>query len=768
MAIQVSPGVSVTEYDATTTVPVVSTTTGAIAGVFRWGPIGQLVLVDSEVTLWKRFGKPTNLNAETFFTAANFLAYGNSLYVSRAANTTDTTTDGYGTFSAIADTSGAIVANVAGNTYWGSNVNANFNITNQTAYNTAANNGQFSSNPTYLYTAKYPGAIGSSLTISTVDTANAYSSNLVNISNTTFTFNSNTAVLSFNDTSAIINAATAAANLASYVAYQALTVGDWITVGNTTIGTQTLQVASKGTAPALVINAGVTFTASSNTVTGLSGMTNAYIGYSVSASIAGLANNTTIVSVPSSTSVVLSSAFTGSTGSATIKAAQEFLNLSFYTPYTLSTPYVASGNVGRLWQYYSSVTGAPAVSYYGQNYGNSAAVDQIHAVVTDTLGKFTGVPGQILEVFQGMSRATDSKTVDGATNYYLNILNQNSNYVWVTNLPTASYANTSANMTTLTDVVPTSIAFAGGQDGFSESNVGTNIGAITAAYDQYKSTERASISLLLTGKSDETNRTLLGNYLIQNIAQPRMDCVVFISPNASSVVNNVGNELASVQNFRAGLTASSYGVMDSGYKYQYDKYNDVYRYVPLNGDIAGLCVYTDTTKDPWWSPAGFNRGQIKNIVKLAYNPTKTDRDVLYPLGVNPVVTFPGQGTILYGDKTLANPSAFDRINVRRLFIILEKTIAQAAQNLLFEFNNSFTQTQFVSLVTPFLQQVQGRQGITDFQVVCDSTNNTQAVIDANQFVGDIYIKPARSINFIQLNFVAVRTGVDFSEITAAI
>jgi len=263
MAIQVSPGVSVTEYDATTTVPTVSTTTGAIAGVFRWGPIGQLVLVNSEVTLWKRFGKPTNLNAETFFTAANFLAYGNSLYVSRAANTTDTTTDGYGTFSAIADTSGAIVANVAGNTYWGSNVNANFNITNQTAYNTAANNGQFSSNPTYLYTAKYPGAIGSSLTISTVDTANAYSSNLVNISNTTFAFNSNTAVLSFNDTSVIINAATVAANLASYAAYQALTVGDWITVGNSSIGTQTLQVASKGTAPSLVINAGATLSGSS-------------------------------------------------------------------------------------------------------------------------------------------------------------------------------------------------------------------------------------------------------------------------------------------------------------------------------------------------------------------------------------------------------------------------------------------------------------------------------------------------------------------------
>ena len=764
MAIQISPGVSVTEYDGTTTVPTVSTTAGAIAGVFRWGPIGSLVSVDTETTLWKRFGKPTNFNAETFFTAANFLAYGNQLYVSRAANTTDTTTDGFGTFSAIADTSGVIAANVAGNTYWGSNVNATFNITNRTAYNTAANNGSFSSNPTYLYTAKYPGAIGSSLTISTVDTANAYSSNLVNIANTTFAFNSNAAVISFNDTSATINAATAAANLASYVAYQALTVGDWITVGNSTVGTQTLQVASKGTAPSLIINSSATFTASSNTVTGLTGMSNAYIGYSVSSSVAGLANNTTIVSVPNATSVILSNQFTGTTGSGTFKAAQEFLNLSFYTPYTLSVPYVASGNIGRLWQYYNAVTAAPGVSYYGSNFGNNVAVDSMHVVVADTLGKFTGVPGQILEVFQGVSRATDAKTVDGATNYYVNVLNQNSNYVWVTNLPNAAYVNTSVNMTSLSTAAPTSIAFAGGQDGFSESNVGTNIGAITAAYDMFKSTERVSISLLMTGKSDETNKTLLGNYLIQNIAQPRMDCVVFISPNAGSVVNNVGNELASVQAFRAGLTASSYGVMDSGYKYMYDRYNDVYRYVPLNGDIAGLCVFTDTTKDPWWSPAGFNRGQIKNLVRLAYNPTKSDRDILYPLSVNPVVTFPGQGTILYGDKTLANPSAFDRINVRRLFIILEKTIAQAAQNLLFEFNNAFTQAQFVSLVTPFLQQVQGRQGITDFKVVCDSTNNTPAVVDGNQFVGDIYVKPARSINYIQLNFVAVRTGVDFSEI----
>jgi phage tail sheath protein FI len=205
--------------------------------------------------------------------------------------------------------------------------------------------------------------------------------------------------------------------------------------------------------------------------------------------------------------------------------------------------------------------------------------------------------------------------------------------------------------------------------------------------------------------------------------------------------------------------------MDSGYKYRYDKYNDVYRYVPLNGDIAGLMVRTDSTRDPWFSPAGFNRGQIKNIVKLAWNPDKANRDTLYKNGVNPVVTFPGQGTILYGDKTLlAKPSAFDRINVRRLFIVLEKAIATASKFTLFEYNDEFTRAQFRSLVEPFLRDVQGRRGIYDFRVVCDESNNTGEVIDRNEFVGDIYIKPARSINFIQLNFVAVRSGVEFSEV----
>ena len=205
--------------------------------------------------------------------------------------------------------------------------------------------------------------------------------------------------------------------------------------------------------------------------------------------------------------------------------------------------------------------------------------------------------------------------------------------------------------------------------------------------------------------------------------------------------------------------------MDSGYKYQYDKFNDVYSNVPLNGDTAGLMARTDNVRDPWYSPAGFNRGNVKNVTRLTYNPRKADRDQLYKSGVNPVVTFPGQGTVLFGDKTLlAKPSAFDRINVRRLFIVLEKAISTAAKFTLFEFNDAFTRAQFRNLVEPFLRDVQGRRGIFDFRVVCDETNNTPEVIDRNEFIGDIYIKPARSINFIQLNFIAVRTGVEFEEV----
>jgi phage tail sheath protein FI len=272
---------------------------------------------------------------------------------------------------------------------------------------------------------------------------------------------------------------------------------------------------------------------------------------------------------------------------------------------------------------------------------------------------------------------------------------------------------------------------------------------------------------VLAGKArGGTNGEQLANYIVDNICEARKDCIAFISPDKSDVVNiTTGDTEARVVEFRNSCRSTSYATLDSGYKYAYDKYNDIYRWVPLNGDVAGLCAATDQARDAWWSPAGFNRGAIKNVVKLAWNPKKAERDIIYKSGINPVVNFPGNGIILFGDKTLlAKPSAFDRINVRRLFIVLEKAIATAAKFTLFEFNDAFTRASFVNLVTPFLRDIQGRRGVYDFAVVCDETNNTGEVIDRNEFIGDIYIKPAKSINFIQLNFVAVRTGVEFSEV----
>jgi hypothetical protein len=325
--------------------------------------------------------------------------------------------------------------------------------------------------------------------------------------------------------------------------------------------------------------------------------------------------------------------------------------------------------------------------------------------------------------------------------------------------------NTALLIANSTATTPKTFSFVNGSDGDDESNVA--IARLTAAYDLFASAEEVDISLILTGKSrGGTNGEQLANYLIDNIAESRRDCVVFVSPDRDDVVTNGGkDEAQDIVTFRNSLRSTSYAVLDSSYKYMYDKYNDVYRYVPNNGDTAGLMVRTDTERDPWWSPAGYNRGGIKNVIKLSYNPPKADRDQLYKNGINPVCTFPGQGTILFGDKTmLSKPSAFDRINVRRLFIVLEKAIATAAKFTLFEFNDAFTRAQFKAMVEPFLRDVQGRRGITDFKVVCDETNNTGEVIDRNEFIGDIYIKPARSINFIQLNFVAVRTGVDFTEV----
>jgi phage tail sheath protein FI len=421
---------------------------------------------------------------------------------------------------------------------------------------------------------------------------------------------------------------------------------------------------------------------------------------------------------------------------------------------------VAAGvPVLRKWQYADTFGVAPGTSDYATAAGGSN--DEMHVIVVDEDGQFSnGVANTVLEKFAFVSKASDAKFGDGATNYYVNVLNQRSRYVWWTAHASGNSGWGTAAAGTTYDAAngqrnPTYSSLGGGSDGTITA------GNINTAYGLFANPDSVDISLIISGPGDAT----VAGYLISNIAETRKDCLVFLSPTKASVVDNIGSESSAVITYRDSLTSSSFSVLDCGYKYQFDKYNDVYRYVPLNADIAGTCARTDIERDPWFSPGGFNRGVIKNVVKLSWNPTKAERDNLYVKGINPVVTFQGEGTVLFGDKTmLSKPSVFDRINVRRLFIVLEKSIAKAARSSLFEFNDQFTRAQFVNLVEPYLRDVQGRRGITDFRVVCDESNNTPNVIDSNQFVGDIYIKPARSVNFIQLNFVAVRTGVSFTEV----
>jgi phage tail sheath protein FI len=701
MPFQVSPGVNVSEIDLTTIVPAVSSTFGATAGVFKWGPIEERVLISSEDELVSVFGKPTANNYESFFTAANFLAYGNQLYVTRAASST--------TYNSYANN--------------GTSAPGNIVVKNLTDYQTQKSSLETSATYGNVYfVSKYAGADGNSLKISICPSSSAYQANILayagsntglKASNTEFRFSLSVAATSANIWFQHL------ANTYSTVAADDIktkfSIGDKLLVGNSTIGTQYMTIQSIGS----------------------------------------------VTTVPQT--------------NATHTWGYSYLPISFDETFRQKEDFIITGKTDvstgedtvlatKYWEYHNAVDTAPTnTKYVTDRNANNSIRDEIHIVISDEDGKITGIPGEILEVWSNLSVAKDAKSEQGGSNYYRNVLNDQSRYVWSTRAFETTEKN--ADDVSLAPALTTniSLSFGSGSDGDTESTIAAS--KLMAAYDLYKSSEDVDISLILSGKSRGNNGEVLANYIIDNICEYRKDCVAFISPDLTDTVNVPGQEMNNIIDFRNSLTSTSYAVLDSGYKYQYDKYNDAYRWVPLNGDIAGLCVRTDNVRDPWYSPAGVNRGIIKNVVKLSYNPNKADRDVIYRNGINPVVTLQGQGTLLYGDKTLlSRPSAFDRINVRRLFIVLEKAIATAAKSTLFEFNDDFTRAAFRNLVEPYLRDIQGRRGIYDFRVVCDTTNNTPEVIDRNEFRGDIYIKPARSINFIQLNFVAVRTGVEFEEI----
>ena len=419
---------------------------------------------------------------------------------------------------------------------------------------------------------------------------------------------------------------------------------------------------------------------------------------------------------------------------------------------------VANGSqVRRRWQYYDLVDKAPATSTYASN--RSGVNDEMHIVVVDEDGGITGTAGEVLEVYDSVSKGSDAKTAQGDTNYYVDVLYNQSEYIyWMDHVATGSnWGSAVAGLTFTALSAPFARSLVSGADGSTVSTA-----ELKTAYEKYNDADTVDVNLIIAGKG---NATHVDNLI--TIAENRKDAIVFVSPERTDVVNvsNSTTQTTNVKGFFDGIRSSSYVVFDSGYKYTYDKYNDVFRFVPLNGDMAGLCARTDLVADSHFSPAGYNRGQIRGAVKLAYNPTQGQRDELYRARVNPVVTLPGQGTLLFGDKTgLTKPSAFDRINVRRLFITLEKAISTASKFQLFEFNDEFTRAQFRNIVEPFLRDVQGRRGVTDFLVTCDSSNNTADVIDRNEFRADIFVKPNRSINFIQLQFVATRSGVAFEEV----
>lgn len=707
MPFQVSPGVAVVEVDLAGFVPAVATTDGAMAGAFKWGPLNTIVSLGNEDQLVSRFGKPTDDLYIHFFCAANFLAYSNNLRIVR-----------------VVDEDGALNATSEATT--GSNTpGTGILIKNDDDYeiNYASGAGNVG-----LWAAKFPGDLGNSLKVSLCASADAFRKTLTGRLASSGTAVTGTSTLFSTELivgSILVSEAGEQRQVTAIASNTALTIDSAFT---TALGTLTAIT-------------GTSATSGTTTVTGTGTL------FLIEVSVGDVlqapnGEQRVVATITSNTVLTVDTAFTVDLG--TGANASGILSI------------VSNYEVDGKWEYADEIGIAPGTTEYAELRGGSD--DEMHLVVVDEDGLIDNIPGQVLERFSFMSKAGDAKSQNGASNYYADVINQQSNFVrWMDHLPAGTNWGDDASGTSfISPILPNTRSLTGGDDGATISSADAIRG-----YDKFKNAEEVDVSLIIGANAAAA--TIL--HIIDNICETRKDCMAFFSPEFADVVNNAGDEADDVIQFRNILTSSSYAAMDCNWKLQYDKYNDTNRWIPCNADVAGLCVRTDQLRDPWYSPAGFNRGILKNVIRLAFNPDKGDRDDLYLKGINPIVSFPGQGSVLYGDKTLlAKPSAFDRINVRRLFIVLEKAIAKAAQNMLFEFNDDTTRLQFRGMIEPFLRDVQAKRGLIDFRVVCDTTNNTPEVIDRNEFIGDIYLKPSKSINFITLNFVAVRTGVQFEEI----
>lgn len=815
MGFSLSAGVTVTELDFSSVVPAVSSSAGAVAGVFAWGPVLQPITCTSELDLIAFFGKPNPKNYVSFWSAANFLSYSGNMVVCRVDNNAS---------NACAEPSGTITALtlVASSALYHSTdvvvVNNSQNGIPATATVTVQGGPISGMSPNGLH-AGTGYSSGGTILISPPTGINGIQATADLI----FTGGILTGVTITNPgngyvgiptyvitgisggSGAQVNIVVGPSELNTIVLIQGGTgyqgVGSVVVGISNSVGTpivdtsRIITVALISSAPKILNYDYYKSHFADGTITygEFAAKYPGSLGSSITISLADAYNF-------SKSDTPTSATWSGNVATMTFTEHSfevgSIVTVSGFTPndyngdvtvvssspttitYALQATSVASasvlGTVDIDWQYFNEFDFAPGTSQWCIN--NSGTNDEMHIIVVDRTGAVSGVPGTVLEKFAYVSKAGDAKLPDGSNNYYVDVLNNTSKYIWwlahpvnldMVNTQTINWGQPALNQNFAQFAFAYGYDFSAGSDGLLGQEFVMTDAQQIQAYDLYTNQELFDISLIVGGKTSAN----VANYLIQNIAEVRTDCIAFISPldiaTGNAILGNTSVEIGKAVAFRGLLASSSYGSIDSGFKYQYDKYQDKYWWIPLNADIAGLCARTDAIADPWFSPGGYTRGQIKNCVKLSMNADKTNRDTLYKNGINPVVSFPGQGTILYGDKTmLTKPSAFDRINVRRLFIVLEKAISTAAKYQLFEMNDAFTRAQFVGMVTPFLRDVQGRRGIFDFRVKCDDTNNPGSVVDANQFVGDIYIKPARSINFINLSFIAARSDVNFATIGA--
>ena len=798
-ASQLSPGVIIQERDFTTVSSVALANIGALAAPFERGPVEQVVDINNERTLISTFGKPNDTNYEFWFTAAQFLSYGGTLKTIRA--------DGTNLKNAVSNAAAVKIKNLQ-----------NY----ETAFEGGSND--------WVFGTQSPGGYGNSLRVFVTD-AGADQILTLNAPAGTddYRFTRAGAVVSGNKGGKVFRYSLkltlettvngdfipdepAWSTAAYYSKFDRVTNGGNIyqAQGAGTAGgsapTHTSGLASDGgvTWSFVGADAGTTIeiNAADQTVTVLSwnptdrvleidipvgGITGkiddtmTVVQGSVSGAIASVSRELHVVLDADSGAFAASDSIADADSeAAVIGTVRDEYPEREYLP-------------GKKWV---NIAPRPSTSLYCLDKGGKN--DEMHIIVLDGDGQLTGTPNTLLEKFLSVSKASDAKSTVGENNYYANVLKQTSQYIyWGSHLDdddqfpvnavlaTGSWGTISANKNFNRIQSSKSVhdepsgrhmgggksggsikfAFAGGVDDYSNTS-----SDFSNAYNLVSDAESINVDYILSGPAGSSSDAALAKAnSILNIVNSRKDCIAFFSPMRVDVIGQTNSDTITtkVLNYFQNFGSTSYAVLDSGYKYIYDKYSDVYRYIPCNGDVAGLCLQTGVNQDPWFSPAGFSRGVLRNAIKLAYSPNKDQRDKLYAERINPVVTFPGQGVILFGDKTaLGYQSAFDRINVRRLFLTLERVIGESAKAQLFEQNDETSRSLFRNLVEPYLRDVQGRRGVTDFLVKCDEENNPPDAVDRGEFFAEIYVKPTRTINYITLTFTATRTGVSFSEIAS--